>query len=78
LVYAIGLAGGLLLSLGLIATRYLMHNTITSVGELERNSNVSVLGVIPTYEKEKLPVSRMVVDKNPRGYSLYPHQFGLY
>ncbi|RZJ94052.1 MAG: hypothetical protein EOO60_03875, partial [Hymenobacter sp.] len=54
LVYAIGVAGGLLLSLGLIATRYLMHNTITGVGELERNTKAAVLGVIPTYEKEKM------------------------
>jgi tyrosine-protein kinase Etk/Wzc len=66
LVYAIGIAGGLLLSLGLIATRYLMHNTVTSVGELERNTKASVLGVIPTYEKEKMNVSRLVVDKNPK------------
>jgi tyrosine-protein kinase Etk/Wzc len=66
LVYAIGLAGGLLLSLGLIATRYLMHNTITGVNELERSTKASVLGVIPTYEKEKLNVSRLVVDKNPK------------
>ncbi|RZK35787.1 MAG: hypothetical protein EOO61_11385, partial [Hymenobacter sp.] len=66
LVYAIGLAGGLVLSLGLIAARYLMHNTITSVNELERNTKASVLGVIPTYDKEKLNVSRLVVDKNPK------------
>ena len=66
LVYSIGLAGGLLLSLGLIAARYLMHNTITSVNELERNTKASVLGVIPTYDKEKLNVSRLVVDKNPK------------
>jgi uncharacterized protein involved in exopolysaccharide biosynthesis len=59
LVYAIGLAGGLVLGLGLIATRYLMHNTITGIGELERGTRASVLGVIPTYDKEKLEVSRL-------------------
>jgi len=66
LVYAIGVASGLILGLGLIATRYLLHNTITSIQELERNTKASVLGVIPTYEKEKLEVSRLVVDKNPK------------
>jgi tyrosine-protein kinase Etk/Wzc len=66
LVYAVGMAGGLVLGLGLIAIRYLMHNTVTSINELERNAKASVLGVIPTYEKEKLEVSRLIVDKNPK------------
>ena len=66
LVYGIGLAGGLFLGLGLIAGRYLFHNTITSLPELERNSNAAVLGVIPSYKKEKLPVSKLIVDKNPK------------
>jgi tyrosine-protein kinase Etk/Wzc len=66
LVYAVGLAGGLVLGLGLIATRYFMHNTITGIGELERGARAAVLGVIPTYDKEKLEVSRLVVDRNPK------------
>ena len=66
LVYAIGLVGGLVLGLGLIAVRYLMHNTVTNVRELERSSKAAVLGIIPTYDKEKMEVSRLVVDKNPK------------
>jgi capsular exopolysaccharide synthesis family protein len=66
LVYGIGLAGGLFLGLGLIAGRYLLHNTITSLSELERNTQAAVLGVVPRYKKEKLPVSRLIVDKNPK------------
>lgn len=66
LVYGIGLASGLFLGLGLIAGRYLLHNTITSLSELERNTQAAVLGVVPRYNKEKLPVSRLVVDKNPK------------
>ena len=66
IVYAAGLAGGLLLGLGLIAVRYFMHNTITNVRELERNAKAAVLGIIPTYDKEKMEVSRLVVDKNPK------------
>ncbi|MFC7666994.1 GumC family protein [Hymenobacter humi] len=66
IVYAIGLAGGLLMGLGLIAVRYFMHNTVTNVRELERRTKASVLGIIPTYDKEKMEVSRLVVDKNPK------------
>ncbi|HEX8656800.1 MAG TPA: GNVR domain-containing protein, partial [Hymenobacter sp.] len=66
LVYAIGLAGGLFMGLGLITVRYFMHNTISNVRELERNTRASVLGIIPTYDKEKMEVSRLVVDKNPK------------
>jgi capsular exopolysaccharide synthesis family protein len=66
LVYAIGFASGLVLGIGLIAGRYLLHNTVTSVGELERNTKAAVLGVIPTYTKEAMEVSRLVVDKNPK------------
>ena len=43
-----------------------MHNTVTNIRELERNTHASVLGVIPTYEKEKMAVSKLVVDRNPK------------
>ncbi|WP_310394353.1 polysaccharide biosynthesis tyrosine autokinase [Hymenobacter sp.] len=66
IVYAAGLAGGLVLGLGLIAVRYFMHNTVTNVRELERNTKAAVLGIIPTYDKEKMEISRLVVDKNPK------------
>ena len=66
LVYAIGLAGGLFLGLGLIGVRYLMHNTVSSARELERSTPASVLGVIPTYDKEKMEVSRLIVDKSSK------------
>jgi len=66
MVYAIGLASGLFLGIGLIAARYLMHNTITNLGEVERNTKAPVLGVVPRYTKEKLPVSKLIVDRNPK------------
>ncbi|WP_048826159.1 GumC family protein [Hymenobacter sp. DG25B] len=66
IVYAIGLAGGIVLGLGLVAVRYFMHNTITSSRELENNCIAPVLGIIPTYDKEKLAVSKLIVDKNPK------------
>jgi capsular exopolysaccharide synthesis family protein len=66
IVYAIGLASGLILGIGLIAVRYFMHNTVTNIGEVERNTKAAVLGVVPRYTKERLPVSKLIVDKNPK------------
>ncbi|WP_133271601.1 GumC family protein [Hymenobacter radiodurans] len=66
MVYAIGLAGGIVLGLGLIAVRYFLHDTVTNTRELERMTSAAVLGVIPTYDKEKMTVSKLVVDKNPK------------
>ncbi|SES84701.1 GumC family protein [Hymenobacter actinosclerus] len=66
IIYAIGLAAGIVLGLGLIAVRYLLHNTVTNIRELERNTHAPVLGVIPTYDKEKMAVSKLVVDRNPK------------
>ena len=66
IIYAIGLGAGLFLGIGLIAGRYFLHNTVTNLREMERALNVPVLGVVPTYSKEKLSTSKMVVDKNPK------------
>ena len=66
MVYAIGLASGIVLGLGLVAVRYFLHDTVTNVRELERMTSASLLGVIPTYDKEKMSVSKLVVDKNPK------------
>jgi capsular exopolysaccharide synthesis family protein len=66
MVYAIGLASGIVLGLGLVAVRYFLHDTVTNVRELERMTSAALLGVIPTYDKEKMSVSKLVVDKNPK------------
>ncbi len=66
IIYVIGAAIGLVMGMGLIAGRYFSHNTVTSIRELELNSLASVLGMIPSYTKEKMLVSRLVVDKNPK------------
>ncbi len=66
IVYLIGLAIGIVMSLGLVAGRYFSHNTVTNLRELETHAQATVLGVIPTYTKEKMLISRMVIDKNPK------------
>ena len=58
---------GLLLGFLIIALRYFLHNNITSLHEIVKQSHASMntLGIIPRY-KEDIPVSMLIVDKNPR------------
>lgn len=58
---------GILFSAVMIVIRYLMHNEITTLHEITRISNASlgILGIIPKY-KEDIPVSQLIVDKNPK------------
>lgn len=66
LVHGIGLVVGLILCVFFIAIRYLLYNKISSHKELERLIRVPVLGIIPHYNKEKMSISQLVVDKNPK------------
>ena len=65
-IYAVSAVIGILLSLGLILLRYLLHNTITGQSELEKLLPVPLLGVLPEYNNEKMKVSRIVVKQNPK------------
>ncbi len=67
LIYAAALLTAILIGLLLIIVRYLMHNTISSLNEIVKHTNasVSVLGIIPKY-KNDIPVSQLVVNKNPK------------
>ena len=58
---------GLVLSLILLLIKYILKNTISSVDEIIRHSyaQISVLGIIPKY-KHDIPVSQLVVNKNPK------------
>lgn len=66
MVYGIGFVSSIILSLLFVGTRYLLHNKINSVGELEKLSMAPVLGVVPFYDTEKLKGSRLVVDQSSR------------
>ncbi len=65
-VYAGGLIAGIFLSLLFVGIRYFMQNTITSLKELEGLTKVPVLGAVPVYKKQKISVSKMVIDENPK------------
>lgn len=63
----IAILSALLLSALVIFIRYLLHDKITSLNDIIKNTDasVSVLGIVPIYESD-VPVSQLVVDKNPK------------
>jgi tyrosine-protein kinase Etk/Wzc len=67
MVWVTFLLAGLLLGLIVITIRYLLHNKITSLHEVNKvaNASISTLGVIPRM-KEDIPNSMVLVHKNPR------------
>jgi tyrosine-protein kinase Etk/Wzc len=56
---------GFLVSFGLIVTRYLLYNEINSLEEVGMYTDAALLGIIPKYKRE-IPVSQLLVDKNPK------------
>ena len=62
-------AGALLsifFSLIFVIVRYLLNNFITSAKELEKLSPAPILGSVPLYTKEKLPLTRLIVNKSSK------------
>lgn len=62
--YGIGLMAGLFISFLFVGMRYLLHNKITNLQELEHTSNAFVLGNVPYLNYDKNNSSRLVVNKN--------------
>lgn len=56
---------GIILSLIMVAIRYLLHNTITSIEDVEKRTHAALLGVVPRY-KEELERSQVVVTQDPK------------
>jgi capsular exopolysaccharide synthesis family protein len=65
-VYGGAFVASFVFSLILIAMRYLLHNQITSLRELETLTNAPVLGIVPHFSGEKMDVTKLVVDKRPK------------
>ncbi|MDG1271766.1 MAG: polysaccharide biosynthesis tyrosine autokinase [Flavobacteriales bacterium] len=65
---------GLIIGFLIITIKYLLHNQISSLNEINRlsNSTISTLGVVPMY-KETIPVSMLLVNGKPR--SLFAEAF---
>jgi len=65
-VYTLWIIIGIIAGLVLIFVRYVLQDTITNVKEVEKTIATSMLGVVPSYTKEKLRVAKLVTDKNPK------------
>ncbi|MFM7016223.1 MAG: GumC family protein [Bacteroidota bacterium] len=56
---------GFLISFIIIITRYLLYNEISSLEEIGQYTEAALLGIVPKYKRE-IPVSQLLVDKNPK------------
>lgn len=56
---------GFVASLILILWRYLIYNEINALEEIGQYTEAALLGIVPKYKRE-IPVSQLLVDKNPK------------
>ncbi|MEM9896123.1 MAG: polysaccharide biosynthesis tyrosine autokinase, partial [Bacteroidota bacterium] len=66
LILGAGATIGIVISLFFLLAKYLIHNKIAGVRELEKLVNVPVLGSIPRYSKQQLELTALIVDKDSR------------
>ncbi|NME67898.1 tyrosine-protein kinase [Flammeovirga aprica] len=66
IAYGIGVAVGVFLSVILILIVYIRMDKISGLKHLERRTNMPILGLIPEYNKEEMPVSKLVVSNDPK------------
>ena len=65
LVISASLIIGFVLSFLLIVIRYLLHDEIGTLEDIEPYTDAALLGIIPKYKRE-IPISQLLVDKNPK------------
>tara|TARA_B100000683_G_C12510918_1_gene560751 strand:+ start:16831 stop:19122 length:2292 start_codon:yes stop_codon:yes gene_type:complete len=64
--FIIGCSIGLIIGLIIIVIKYLLHNTVSSTGDVMRHTNnIPILGMVPSF-RDAVPVSQLIVDKNPK------------
>jgi capsular exopolysaccharide synthesis family protein len=66
LIYAIAGGFGAFLSFALVVIRYLLHNKVTNLRELERVTRAPILGTVPKYKHRKLKYTKLLVHINPK------------
>jgi capsular exopolysaccharide synthesis family protein len=66
IIFGIAFVAALVLSVVLVLVRYLLHNKVSSLKELEKLTYVPIVGSIPEYQKEKLQSTRLVVDSTSK------------
>ena len=67
MVMATGILLGIVISLIILILKYVLKNTISTMDEITKNSNVSVgvLGTVPVYNRE-IPISQLVINRDPK------------
>ncbi len=65
IIQTLGFLLGFLFAILFIVVRYLTHNKLVSLIEIENNCNANVLGIIPKYNVQ-MEHSQIVVDENPK------------
>jgi len=65
LILSVCIMIGFMLSIVFIIIRYLLYNEITALEEIGQYTDAALLGIIPKYKRE-IPVSQLLVDKNPK------------
>lgn len=64
-IYGVGMVASLILSLVFVGIRYLLHNKITSIVELEKHLEIPILGSVPK-AVDRYEETTLVVDKKPK------------
>lgn len=65
IIWLISLAIATILSVLIVAFRYMLHTTITSVDDVKRRTKAIILGMVPTVYSE-IPSTSIVVNQNPK------------
>ncbi len=65
IIWLISIAIASILSVLIVAFRYMLHTTITSVDDVKRRTKAIILGMVPTVYSE-IPSTSIVVNQNPK------------
>lgn len=65
IIYGIGLVAGFFLSFIFVSVRYLLHNKLSTIHEIERLTSAPILGSVPT-ANERLESTQLIIDRKPK------------
>lgn len=54
-----------IISIIIIVVSYLFYNNVTSINDIKRYTDISILGIVPKYNLT-VPMSQLIVDKKPK------------
>ncbi len=66
LIMGVGATLGIVLSIGFLLISYLAHNKLTSLKELERLTDVPIIGSVPFYSKKKMDDSKLIINADSK------------